>query len=80
MKLKVGREEYNLDESDRIMFNGAVFILITRTAGYGFNKYSPTVSKVRMNKLIKNGDMILCKEKYIARYQELDMYKIKEDN
>lgn len=84
MNLKIGRREYKLTEKDRILFNGACYQLITRNNERSFWKpQSMVVSKTRMEKLIKSGEMILAKEKYKSTISgfttEYDLYMINVD-
>lgn len=52
MKLKCGRNEYNLTQEDRVMYNGSCYQLITRGGGY---ESILVVAKSRAEKLIKEG-------------------------
>ena len=63
MILKCGRNEIELNDNDRIFFNGVCYSLITRKIWNGSFVGSPSVSKVRMKKLIKNGEIVLIEEK-----------------
>jgi len=60
MKIKCGRVEYELNENDIVMYNGACYQLITRRVWKGFNQTVPIISKSKAIKLIKDG---LLKEK-----------------
>ncbi|MED3792398.1 hypothetical protein P4571_08075 [Niallia alba] len=55
MELKAGRNTYELNKNDVVLYNGAAYILITRKERVGWSESSPTVAKVRMEKLIKEG-------------------------
>ncbi len=77
MVIKAGRKEYDLNENDRILFNGACYQLITRELRIGFDKNTPIISKTLMKKLIKESKIVLCQEKYkTPRGTEMDLYKI----
>lgn len=80
MVIKSGKREFTLTEKDRILFNGNVYILITQEIYKDFCKYSPTLAKSRVEKMIKSGDLVLAKEKYKSLFnnRELDLYKIAE--
>lgn len=45
VKLKVGRNVFDIDENDVILDNGACYILVTKKITKGFSSCSPTVSK-----------------------------------
>ena len=63
MKIKCGREEFDLNEKDIILDNGACFQILTRETGKGWTKYPPVIAKGLTDKLIKNGDLVLKEEK-----------------
>lgn len=52
--MKIGRNEYDINENDLILDNGACYQLVSREIGIGFNSCSPIISKVLFNKLLKN--------------------------
>jgi hypothetical protein len=76
MKIKCGREEFDLTAQDEILFNGACYQIITRRTGIGLNSYIPKIAKTTASKMIKNGELVFCR-KYI-KDSECDIYKIKE--
>lgn len=53
VKLKVGRNVFDIDENDLILDNGACYILVTKKVTKGFSSYPPTVSKKLFNDLKK---------------------------
>lgn len=53
VKLKVGRNVFDIDENDLILDNGACYILITQNVIKNYSSYSPTVSKKLFNDLKK---------------------------
>jgi len=61
--LKCGRSEIQLNDDDKIFFNGVCYSLITRKFWNGSFAGSPSVSKARMKKLIKEGKLVLIEEK-----------------
>jgi len=63
MKIKCGREEFDLNEKDVILDNRACFQIITRETGRGWTKYPPIIAKGIAKKLIKDGSLILKEEK-----------------
>lgn len=77
MIVKCGRREFRLDESDEIMYNGASYIILTKSYSDGFGKYSPKIAKARARKMIKNGEMVF-KEKRKGDFTNsiYDIYKV----
>lgn len=53
VKLKVGRNIFDIDENDLILDNGACYILVTKKVMKGYSECSPTVSKKLFNDLKK---------------------------
>lgn len=45
VKLKVGRNIFDIDEKDLILDNGACYQIVTKRIGFGFNEYIPVMSK-----------------------------------
>ncbi len=45
VKLKVGRNIFDIDENDLILDNGACYMLVTQEIIKNYSSYSPTVSK-----------------------------------
>jgi hypothetical protein len=45
VKLKVGRNIFDIDENDLILDNGTCYILVTQKVTKNYSSYSPTVSK-----------------------------------
>ena len=76
MEIKSGRKTYTLTNKDRIMFNGAVYLLLTQKAFDGWRSYNPTLPKTRVEKLIKSGELVMCSEKYKGDFGVYDLYKI----
>jgi hypothetical protein len=74
MKIKCKRNEFDLNENDEIMFNGAVYILITRQVFGEYHYNNPTVSSTLMKKLIKQGKMVLDRKE--KRTCEVEIYKL----
>ena len=68
MKIKVQgkRDAIDVDGNDKIMFNGVVYILMTRQIFGGWHWYNPTISKTEFNKLLKGGFVKLSDTKYIS--------------
>lgn len=57
MKIKCGRKEFELNEKDLIMDNGACYQLITRRIGIGYESKVPMLAKGKANQLIKEGKL-----------------------
>lgn len=72
--VKMNRKEYTLTEEDRIMFNGACYILITQKVCVGFSQCCPTVPKKHAEKWIKDGALVKCGT-YKYTYEEYPIYK-----
>lgn len=64
MKIKCGRREFEVTERDRILDNGACYILITQKYFSDWSQMSPTVAKTTFNKLLKGGKIKLSPQKY----------------
>ena len=84
--MKIGRNEFDINEKDIILDNGLCYQLVTRKVFSGWHDYSPIVSKTLFNKLKKVGaiytnyelEELACK-KYKAnglRYWMFDMNKV----
>lgn len=72
--VKMSRNEYTLTENDRIMFNGAIYILITQKVCRGFSQGCPTVPKKHVEKWIKDGSLVECGT-YKYTFYEYPLYK-----
>lgn len=59
MKLKCGREEFEVNENDVLLFNGCCWILTTKEIYRSYHKVCPTVSKTVCNKLIKENKIYM---------------------
>ena len=53
VKLKVGRNIFDIDENDLILDNGACYVLVTKKITKGYSSCSPTVSKKLFTELNK---------------------------
>jgi hypothetical protein len=81
MIIKCGRREFDLNEKDEIMYNGACYQIITRKYRQGWNELTPVIAINIVKKLIKEGKIIF-KEKRKSRWSDeliLDIYKIDKD-
>ncbi|MBP1308873.1 hypothetical protein JOD82_001893 [Paenibacillus sp. 1182] len=59
LTVKCGRNEYDLDATDEIKFNGACYQLITKKQ---WNESAPILAKAKAEKLIKSGDLVFSRE------------------
>ena len=78
--LKIGRNVYDINEKDIILFNGVSWQIITRKLFNGWHEYSPTISKILCQKLLKKDILILVKKEseYItANGQQMGLYYYK---
>ena len=61
VKLKVGRNIFDIDENDLILDNGACYMLVTQEIIKNYSSYSPTVSKKLFTDL-KKSELIFTSE------------------
>lgn len=61
--VKMNRKEYTLTENDRIMFNGAIYILITQKVCRGFSHGYPSYALEMLKEHYKDREKV---EKLIA--------------
>ena len=79
MKIKCGREEFDLTDKDVIMYNKFCYQLITQRTGSGWKESIPIVSKVLAGKLIKQNKLVMFKATgTIEGKNKLEYYKINE--
>lgn len=84
MRIKIQGKKGGIDVGigDVIIFNGAVYILMTKKVWGAWYQYNPTISKTEFSRLLKNGIVEMSSEKYKSSitHEEYDKYKIvKED-
>ena len=73
MKVKCGRVEYDLNEKDTVIFNGSLYMIITRrTRG----NYWPVIAKTTAKRLIKEGKLEFTGVQKMTI--DVDLYKINE--
>lgn len=80
--LKVGREIYDINKDDIVLFNGACWQLITRKVFNGWHEYSPTMSKTLCKKLLNKNILVLIKKEaeYVtASGEQMGLYYYKFD-
>lgn len=81
-ELKVGRNVFDINENDVVLFNGACWMLITRKLRKEWHDYSPTVSKVLCEKFVKKNILVMFKKEreYIASNgEQMGLYYYKFD-
>ena len=77
MIVKCRRREFVLDETDKIMYNGACYQIITKRYGQGFDQAIPVIAKAKAKKMIKEGSLVLDRvEKNTYLKNNLEYYKI----
>lgn len=57
-ELKIGRKIFTISSTDRILFNGVSYILVTQSYRSGWNKINPTVSKANCHKWVDEGILV----------------------
>ena len=75
MIIKCGRRTFTVTEKDRILDNGACYILITQYYFDGFARCTPNVAKSTFKQLQKEGKIKLCSKKYLDKF---DLYQFVE--
>jgi len=78
MKIKCRNNEYDLNEKDEILYNGNCYQILTRSAGSGWNTYTPIIAMNKAKKLIKEGKIVFKEKREFSFGKELDIYKISE--
>lgn len=87
-ELKVGRNVFDINEKDVVLFNGACWQLITRRVFDGWHNVTPSISKVICNKFVKKNILVMFKKEneYITSdgkqmglyYYKFDIEKLNE--
>ena len=88
MIVKIGRNYFDITEDDVVLFNGAIWQLITQKIAKGWYHYSPVVAKNKADKWKKTGAIYLVKETGLyktesgeqmgLRYYKFNIEKLKE--
>lgn len=80
MKVKINRREYDLDEKDYCIFNGACYVLMTQQYFKGWGYHSPTFPKTLMNKMLKEGTAYKTEERYESSFtkETFPVYRFRE--
>lgn len=65
--LKIGHREFTITEKDRVLFNGASYILLTQEYFSNYHYVLPTLSKQKSQKWIKEGKMIEAGKRTIGK-------------
>ena len=55
----MNRKVFTITDKDRIMFNGACYILVTQRTWFGYSQGCPTVPKKYAEKWIKEGILVV---------------------
>lgn len=63
MKIKINRREFDISNKDIVFDNGACYQLITQTYFKDWSNIHPTISKSQFEKLLKDGLLVLVKER-----------------
>ena len=72
--IKCGKKEFQLNQEDKIMYNGLIYQIITKEVTQGWSVYHPIIAKAKAEKLIREGKIVFShKEK---RMIEVDIYKV----
>lgn len=74
--VKAGRNTFECNSSDKIMFNGACYILITRKVWLEWSSESPTISKTEFNRLKKLGVLSEPQKRKLG-FSEVQIYDFK---
>jgi len=62
VKVKCGREEFDVNSKDIVMYNGSCYQLTTKRTGKHWHEWPPVIAKARARKMIKDGVLTLTKE------------------
>ena len=62
MIVKIGRNHFDITEDDVVLFNGAIWQLISQRIVKGWNNYVPVIGKTKADKWKKTGAIYLVKE------------------
>lgn len=62
MIVKIGRNHFEITEDDVVLFNGAIWQLISQRIAKGWNHYVPVIGKTKAEKWKKRGAIYLVKE------------------
>lgn len=61
-ELKIGRDVFDVNDRDVVLFNGACWQLISRRIKSGWSSYCPKMSKTLSEKLLRKGVLYLVKK------------------
>lgn len=62
MIVKIGKNHFDITENDVVLFNGAIWQLISKRIAKGWNQYVPVIGKTKAEKWKKRGAIYLVKE------------------
>ena len=87
-ELHINRRVYDITERDVVLFNGAVWQLITQNYFSGWHSYYPKISKITCEKFVKKNILVMFKKEkeYLTEsgqqmglyYYKFDMEKLEE--
>ena len=81
MELKLYKKTFNVDKTDRVLDNGKVYILLTKTFRKGGKDYCPDIPKTTFNNLKKAGTIVKSNDVFKAESGEIyDLYEFAEDH
>lgn len=63
MLIKCRHEEFDVNETDLVMYNGACYQLVTKQSYRGWDWSYPLIAKSKAEKMIRDGLMVLKNEK-----------------
>lgn len=88
MIVKIGRNHFDITEDDVVLFNGAIWQLISQRIAKGWNEYVPVIGKTKAEKWKKTGVIYLVKETWLYKtesgkqmglwYYKFNIEKLKE--
>lgn len=79
MKIKINRREFDIDNRDKILDNGACYILITQQYYKDFGYIQPTFPKYIFKRLEKEGFIVKSKSVYKTQYETFPLYRFRID-
>lgn len=76
IEVKANRRTFECDSTDKIMFNGACYTLITKKVWVEWSEVSPIISKTEFNRLKKLG-VLSEPQKRKLTFSEVQIYSFK---
>ena len=76
MRVKVQKREIEVTNGDRVLFNGACYIMQDSEYFDGWYRCNPTLAKVKAQKMIKEGVLVYVgKRNYNRSNNQYDLYR-----